>query len=327
MPAHIFCVDEINYQICLDRGLAAIPGFFRDDVNDGLLSRMALINKGDYIIFYIMKNKELKGMFQAKEKPFYDETPIWPDNENHQLYPYRVRFDITDYVFPKPINLSDIYDLKDQGLIWTFTLTRPTGKGNALFSITNNECDEIIKLFLKVNPFYSHATPISHPHIYCKPGFSHKLNFNEKGKPKYESTLMFCILEGIAEFRFDDIFGPYQDYVAYVPTTFNKEIDVLLIHENPFAKSEIINYTIIEVKNGQLDEKGLSQILKYEDWFIKKKANGDMTMIRSVVIASSFSKKVIDYLAKRKEYENKEMLLLKYDFDNQVLNLLPHSIT
>lgn len=110
---------------------------------------------------------------------------------------------------------------------------------------------------------------------------------------------MSLLLEGLVDSRFSEIFGPFEGYVAYVPTSFNKEIDILLIHNNTLHNDEIIGYTIIEVKNNTFDEKALSQILHYEDWFLKKKVNGDHNMIRTAAIAKSFSKTVTEYLQKR----------------------------
>ncbi len=327
MPVHIFAVDEENFKICTERGLAAIPGLIKDATNDSLLSRMAIIRKGDLLLFYVVGKKELRGVYKTKEKAFFDESKVWPENDKNQIYPYRVPFETSQFTFKNPIYLSDIYDLKDQGLIWTFTLHRPNGTPNALFSITKQEFDQVLKLFLKVNFFYQHPHPIPNPYPYFKPGISHKLTFDDSGKPKYEATLMSLLLDGFVDFRFTEIFGNYDDYVSYVPTSFNKEIDILLIHNNPLRKDEIIGYTIIEVKNGSFDEKALSQILRYEEWFLKKRVNGDHNMIRTVAIAKTFSKKVIDYLQKRKVYEGKSVLLLSADYNNEVLNLQNHCIT
>jgi hypothetical protein len=137
MPVHIFSVDETNFDICVRKGLAAIPGLIKDAINDSLLSRMSIIRKGDLLLFYIVGKKEIRGVYQAKEKAFFDVTPVWPENDKKQIYPYRVSFEASQFTFQNSISLSDIYDLKDQGLIWTFTLNRPNGTANALFSITN----------------------------------------------------------------------------------------------------------------------------------------------------------------------------------------------
>ena len=69
MAAHIFTVSEKNFQICIQRGLAAIPeakeGKSHDNIFDGLLSRIAAIKEDDYILMYIIGKKELRGVWQA----------------------------------------------------------------------------------------------------------------------------------------------------------------------------------------------------------------------------------------------------------------------
>lgn len=303
MAVHIFVVNEENYAICINRGLAAIPSREeKPNINDALISRMALIRKGDLILFYVIGKKELRGVFKVIEKPFYDKTEIWPPHQKDetQRYPFRVRFDNAKYSFNKYVSLSDIYDLKDNGKIWTFSLSRPNGTGNSLLSITFNEYKEIFNLFLKINPIYSIPQQIREPYRYYEPNLIDKLTLGDDNQPKYESTLMALLLDGFAAEKYKEIFGPYSDYIAYVPTSFNKEIDILLLHSNPLDEDQIIAYNIIEVKNSKYDKKGLAQLLKYEDWFLKKRVNGDHHMIRATAIASDFSSDVIKYLKAKK---------------------------
>lgn len=99
MAVHIFVLNEENYEKCILNGVAAIPYKNKANTMDALISRMALIREGDH-----------------------DTQKIWPQEE--QLYLLRIRIDNSKYVFPTPIQLSDIYDLRDTGKIWTFTLKR-----------------------------------------------------------------------------------------------------------------------------------------------------------------------------------------------------------
>lgn len=47
-----------------------------------------------------------------------------------------------------------------------------------------------------------------------------------------------------------------------------------------------------------------------------KKVHGDLNMVRTTAIASRFDNDVIDYIKKRKYYENKEIKLLKYSISS-----------
>lgn len=313
MAVHIFVVNEQNFNTCIRRGLAGIPNHEKDQYNDALISRMASIKKDDLVLFYITESKELHGIFRASDKPFFDSTPVWDNESNNRLYPYRVRIENSNYVFENPIKLNDVYDLKDNGLLWTFSLQRPgSGASNAMFSITNDEYQHLFRLFLKRNRFILPPHPIREPYPYHETNLLSQLHFTNELIPKYEYSLMALLLNGFSDDRFKNIFGDYDDFLGYIPTSFGREMDILLITHNPINKDEVIAYNIIEVKRDRFDEDGLVQLLQYEDWFLRKKVNGDFNMLRTTAIAKNFSEKVIDYVSKRTKYEGKSINLLTF---------------
>lgn len=314
MPVHIFVLDEANFEVCIRRGLAAVPNSLKNpNISDALISRMSMINKDDLILFYIIKKKELHGVYRALERPFFDPTQVWCEREDGQCYPFRIRIDNSDYTFKIPLKLSDIYDLRDKGIIWTFSLRRPAmTTTNAIFTISNSEYNQLLTLYLKLNPIYSLPRQIREPYPYFDPNLLDKLTVNKDYSPKYEYTLMALLLAAFAIWSFKDIFGNYSDFLSYVPTSFEKEIDILLIFNNPGARTETIAYNIIEVKRDSFDEAALNQLFQYEDWFLRKKVNGDYSMLRTTAIATSFSEGVKDYLVKREKYEGKRVKLLRY---------------
>jgi len=314
MAVHIFVVDETNYQMCIRTGLAAIPDSEKPNIQDALISRMALIRKNDFVLFYIIGKKELRGVYKVLECPFYDMTQVWAKTDDGQIYPLRIRIDNSDYTFSNPICLSDIYDLRDNGKIWTFALKRPTGTRNAMFSISDHEFEELFNLYLKLNPINFEPKQIKEPYRYFEPNLMDYLTINSDTlEPKYESTLMSLISQGLSKENFKDIFGNYHDYLSYIPTSFEKEIDMLLIFNNPRNLQQTIAYNIIEIKRDIFDEKALEQLLQYEDWFLRKKVNGDSTMLRTTGIAKKINKDVISYLKTRKQIENKKVILLEYE--------------
>lgn len=320
MAVHIFVVSEENYKICIRRGLAAIPGGTKPDINDQLISRMVMIRPDDRILFYIKGKKEIHGVYRAVDRVFYDEEPVWSIPEN-KAFPYRIKIDNSAYVFKQPLFLSDIYDLRDSGKLWTFSLERPSGRGNSMFAISDVEFEEIFQLFLKVNKVYSQPPHIKEPYRHIEPNSLTKLHFDKDGQPKYESTLVSLFLDSLSNGRYHELFGIYSDYLAYVPTSFQKEIDALLFHTHPNKDDLIVAYTIIELKREIFKEDGLSQLLRYEDWFLKKRVNGDSRAIRTVAIAKNFSEGVGEYLQKRELLEGKKAVLMKYTVVNNLLNL------
>ncbi len=313
MAVHIFTLTEDNYKICVQKGIVGIPepkdSRMHDNVFDGLLSRMACIKENDYILMYIINKKELRGVWQAEGMPYYDEEQIW----NDRVYPFRCKIKCSKYDFQKPLNLNDINDLRNNGKIWTWALQRPSGS-NSMFSISNTEFNILLNEFMKINPFSLGKSIIPQPSPFHENNIINMLH-TEKDKLKYEYTVMTYLNNDFSFRKHTDLFGNYIDFLCYVPTNLGKEIDALLLFENPNSK-EIISYDIIEVKRDVFDTNALAQLIDYESWFLQKKLSGDLNMIRTTAIAKSFSQDVIDYVNQRSNIEKKPIKLIKYTYAN-----------
>ena len=314
MAVHIFVTSEENYEICIRRGVVGIPepkeGKQHDNVFEGMLSRLSMIRENDYILMYIARSKELRGVWRADGAPFYDETQIWED----RLYPFRCRIKISEYCFDKALFLNDINDLRNNNKIWTWALERPSGS-NAMFSISENEFEIIVNEFLKINPFSQNIWRIVEPYPYHTSNIIDNVR-TEKNQLKYEYSVMTHLNHAFASGKFKDVFGNYTDYLCYVPTNLGREMDILLMYEHPKNHDLILSYDIIEVKRDDFDKNALIQLIDYESWFLQKKVSGDMKMLRTTAIAKSFTDEVIDYVTKRKMFENKPVKLVQYDFNN-----------
>lgn len=313
MAVHVFVTSRENFEICIRRGLAAIPGGTKPDVHDQLISRMVMIRPLDRILFYITGEKAIYGVYRAIDRPFFDDAAVWPQNEGGQTYPLRVRIENTDHVFEAPVFLSDIYDLRDSGRMWTFGLLRPSGTSNAMFAISDVEFEEVLKLFLQANYAVRAPQHIREPYRHVEPNLISRLTVGSGVRPKYEAGLAALFFDSLSRGLHESIFGPYSDYLAYVPTTFQKEIDAVLFHSLPGASLNIVAHTIVELKREQFDDNGLSQLLRYEDWFLKKRAGGNSRAIRTVAIARAFHADTIAYVNKRTRLEGKTVMLLAYD--------------
>lgn len=312
MPAHIFVLNETNFQQCIKRGLVGLPeakAGLRSEkyINDALLSRIALVKEGDYVLFYITGMKELRGIWKATGQAFYDERQVWED----KLYPFRFRLSSTEYSFEKPLRLHDIYDLQNTGKIWTFSLNRASG-ANAMFSISNSEFEILLQEYLKINPFTIHKNIIMEPYPVKSPNLYEHLHRTDKGQPQYEATLMALLLHDFTEGKYQNVFGNYTDCISYVPTNLGTEMDILLMFGNPQNPLQTMSYDVIEVKLDRFDGKALHQLIGYESWFIQKKVQGDINMVRTTAIASRFDADVIDYVQKREKFEDKKIKLLSH---------------
>ncbi len=320
MAVHIFTVSEENYKICVEKGLVALPeakeGQRHDNVVDGLLSRLSGIKEGDYVLMYVIKSKSLRGVWQVEGLPFYEELPVWKD----RVYPFRCRIKWSKYNFHNALKLDDINDLRNSGRIWTWSLERSTGT-NSMFSISNGEFLILLTEFMKINPFTTQKGIILQPYPYRKFNIVDNLHFKDNN-PKYEFTIMALLNAEFAKGAYTDVFGNYTDYLCYIPTNLGKEMDFLLMYDNPLSAGEVVSYDIIEIKRDEFDEDALSQLISYESWFLQKKVSGDSNMVRTTAIAKTFSADVIQYVSQRERIENKPIKLLQYTYDNGSLKLV-----
>lgn len=312
MSVHIFSVTEENYKICIQRGLVGLPEpketKKKNSTFDGLLSRLAVIREDDYILMYIIGKKELRGLWQAEGKAFYDTVPVWPD----RIYPFRCKIKCSRYNFDTALKLNDINDLRNTGMIWTWALQRASG-ANAMFSISNKEFELLLSKYMKINPFTMNRGIIQEPYPYHEYNLMDHVHL-EGGQPQYEYSIMALLNDAFSKQAYTDIFGNYTDYLSYVPTNLGKEMDILLMFGNPMADGLIASYDIIEVKRSEFGEDALAQLIGYESWFLHKKVSGDLKMVRTTAIARKFSDTVVDYVKKREIFEDKPIKLLTYDY-------------
>ena len=255
--------------------------------------------------------------------PFFDEKNIWGDKE--QDYPYRVCFEPSIRHFPRPINLSDILDLKDKGKIWTFDLGAMRLKNHN--PITTEESKELIRLLLRNNPIFHSVEGIPKPYPQKDTKLPLNLVTDSKGRIKYEGYLNAWFMRNFALGKMKEIIGEYADFLNYVPTSFNKVMDIFLTHVTSVDGVEILhNFTCIELKTNICVEENLNQIIKYENWLVRKLASGDNEMVQSILVGYDFHDKVLDYVRRRKLIEEKVVRLLKYRVDIDKNDITLHEV-
>jgi len=123
--------------------------------------------------------------------------------------------------------------------------------------------------------------------------------------------------------KLKEIIGEYRDYLNYVPTSFNKVMDIFLTHVTSVDGIDVLhNFTCIELKTGICTEENLNQIIKYENWLVRKLAGGDSEMVQSVLVGFDFQERVMEYVQKRKLIEEKTVRLLKYKVNSKQNDLI-----
>jgi hypothetical protein len=127
--------------------------------------------------------------------------------------------------------------------------------------------------------------------------------------------------------KLKELIGDYRDYLNYVPTSFNKVMDIFLTHVTTIDSVDILHkFTCMELKTGKISEEDLNQIIKYENWIVRKLADGDSEMVQSILVGFGFDERVLEYWRKRKAIEEKTVRLIKYKVNPQKNDLVLEEI-
>jgi len=308
MSNHIFLVSQENFKRCLEYGIYGGISHTLERINSEIIAGFEGIRPGDFIFFYV-KNIGVYGLWKATSRPFFDETNIWERKD--QLYPYRICIEPSIRDFSKPVVLSDILDLRDKGRIWSFDLGTFAKKSH--HPITTDAGKELIRLLLRNNPISHPLTPILKPYPTKATALPLKLETDGRGQIKIEGYLNAWFMRSFAQGKLRDLIGEYSDFLNFVPTSFNTVMDIFLNHVTSVDSVDIIHkFTCIEIKTGVCTEDELNQIIKYENWLIRRLADGDSEMVQSILVAFDFQDKVLEYVRKRKLIEEKTVRLVKY---------------
>ncbi len=308
MGNHIFLSSKENFQKCLRHGVYGGASHSLQRVNSEIIAEFEAIKPGDFIFFYV-RNIGIYGLWKATGRSSFDEKKIWDSSE--QQYPYRVCFEPIIRYFPKPIALSDVLDLGDKGRIWTFDLGSFRLKNHN--PITADEGKELIRLLLRNNPISYPLRSIPEPYPASTDSLPLAFETDAKGHMKYEGFLNAWFMRGFVNGRFKETIGEYRDFLNFVPTTFNKVMDIFLTHVTEVDGVDILHkFTCIELKTGICVEEDLNQIVKYENWLVRKLADGDSEMVQSILVGFDFNDKVMEYVRKRRLIEEKTVRLVRY---------------
>jgi hypothetical protein len=309
MGNHIFLASKDNFEKCLEHGVYGGISHSFERTNSEIISGFEAIRPGDFLFFYV-RNIGIYGLWQATSRPFFDqERNIW--GREDQVYPYRVCFEPSIREFHKPIALSDILDLRDKGKIWTFDLGTFTKKSHQ--PITTEEGKELIRLLLRNNPIFYPVRQIPTPLSVREEPLPLKLETDSKGHIRIEGYLNAWFMRSFAKGKLKRLIGDYHDFLNYVPTSFNTVMDIFLTHVTAIDGVDILhNFTCIELKTGICTEENLNQVIKYENWLVRKLASGDNEMVQSILVGFDFDDKVLEYVQKRRLVEEKTVRLLKY---------------
>jgi hypothetical protein len=315
MTGHIFLIGRDNFNIATSRGVYGVRQQTMPDTDAEVMASLEAIKPGDYVFFYV-SGIGLFGLWKASSEAFQDKS-FWPE------FPYKVIFEPVIREFNNPVAQSDILDLRDKGKLWTFDIaTSGRRKPKNHSPITADESKELIRLLLRNNPVFKPVRSLSQMYQISDAPLPDELIIDSHRRIKYEGLLNAALMKAFKRGKYKDVFGEYQDILNDVPTSFNTRMDIFLTHVTRVDGIDILHkYTCIELKTGTATESDLQQIVKYENWLVRKMAAGDVDMVQSVLIAADFGDSVLNYAKKRTAIEEKTVKLIKYRFEANNLTL------
>ncbi len=319
MAYHILMASRETFAVSMEKGVYGATASTRPATDAEIIASLCAIRPQDFVFFYV-KNEGIYGLWTVTHGPFYDERPLYSDPE--RSFPYRICFEPTIRHFAKPVALNDILDLRDKGKMWTFDLGAVTRKNH--YPITSQEGEEIIRLLLRNNPLHTPPGKIPSPYpVVQSRSLPLTLDSHAQGHLRYEGALTAWFTRCFTQGKLRDLVGDYRDVLNYVPTSFNTVMDLFLTHVTTLDSVDILHkFTCMELKTGTVKENDLHQIIRYENWLIRKLADGDSDMIQPILVGFEFDGKVLDYARKRQSIEEKSIRLMKYAVNEDHTDLI-----
>ncbi len=325
----IFIVNDNTWKEHNRVGIAAINDPLTTHPNNrqanaqrqSAIAEISGIRPGDILLFNRMVSEkhppELIGIFEATSKPYFDPSPLFPGAKYvNKTLPFRVEFKCI-HNFQNPINIDEIWALRDEGKVWTLQQSRGDAVGrHACVGITKMEA-KCIERLLKANNI------VEGPEIhYQKPikkrnPLPIEFRTDRQGQLHYEAALQALLLEDFADGRHKELFGNYDDFIANVPTGARKEIDILLLKYNG---DDILWYQILELKHYKFTMQELQKLISYEKWIIRTRARNPL-QVHPVAVASDFNDNVLDFVKRRRDYKERPIRLIKYYFHEKTKTL------
>ncbi|MEM3393898.1 MAG: EVE domain-containing protein [Candidatus Methanomethylicia archaeon] len=320
----IFIVDDNTWPEHLRAGIAAINKPPKIAGQQSAIAEIIGVKPGDLLFFNLRVSEihppQIIGLYEVTTYPYYDESPISPEAKfvgvvDKYRNPYRVGFKQV-VNFSKPLDMDQIWLLKDKGLIWSIQQSRGNAIGvHACISITVPEGKIISKMLKALNPIEEQPIRVPDPPSTRTP-LPINLSTDHDGSLHYESALDALLIKGLSEGEFKNILGDYDDFIPFFLTPARYEIDVLLLK---YDGDDILWYGIIETKAKQFTGKEIIRLINYENWFVRTKVISPI-QVHSIALAYDH-KEIIEYARKKKDYDNRGVKLVQYRFDENGLSL------
>jgi hypothetical protein len=319
MQYFLFTVTNTSWKEHLSTGIAAINNPGHDPTNrqgnaqkQKALCELAGIKKGDILFFYLQQEKKVMGLYEAVSEPFLDTKPLIKKGFINKKFPIRVAFK-QKVNFSIHLHMDEVWEIKDKGYFWSLQQQRGDTVGrHACVCLTKQDGEHLIRMFYEKNPVI--AKPIK---IRNKKHSSQKLPFdcdNYKSELHYEAVLQAILLNDLKKGKHKQVFGEYDYFVPFFPTSSQEEMDILLFKHD---SNGVMWYEILELKQGHFSTDELDKLMDYEEWLVNLLAGNNVRKVHSIGIANDFDDEVKKYLAGSIKYGLSKIRLVKYSFNKK----------
>lgn len=328
MPKYrIFKVDDNTWPEHNHVGIAAINDPHVNPTRQSLAQRQSAIAEisgirpGDIIFFNLMASNthppQIRGVLKAVSEPYYNPDPLYQGAEYiNRNFPFRIDFECITY-YPEPINFSEIWALRDKGKIWLLQQSRGDAVGrHACVGITKIEA-KLIERLLKMSNIKTSTISYNKPANIKKRPLPLDFRTDKPGVLHYEAVLQSLILEGLADGKYKDIFGEYDDFIPNALMGTGKEMDILILKYNG---DDILWYEILELKQNKFTMEELQKLIIYEKEIIQSRAENPL-QVYPIAVAADFDEGVKKFVKGREDYKERPIRLVKYTFNSQTKEL------
>lgn len=285
------------------------------------IAEISGIREDDVFFFNCMRSPshppQILGIYEAASRPYFDTRPLYPGAIHvHDRISLRIEFRCLQN-FPNPVNLDQLWGLKERGKIWTIQQSRGDVLGrHACNSIATDEAKEITKILMANNPIV--GTNKDYMRIRADVGLNRiqkeelpfDLRQGAQGQLHYEASAQALILEGLADGRYQDVFGDYDEFIPFVSTGAQTEIDLLLLKH---FEGDIVWFNVVELKGSTFSMAELQRLIDYEKWIIQTRAQSPL-QVHPIGVGANFSEDVIRFVRERTRYRDRAIRLLEYTF-------------
>ncbi len=293
----------------------------------GILSNILNVRDEDIIFFYL-EGEGFKGIYRAKESPFFDATALESVPASR---PFRIKIECLHH-FDQAVPENALFaNLERQGIFWLWYHNKIRRTGRGCTPLDPDARDTLIELLIRYNNGKEaekafHPAPYPNSYNISELRSFRVLHDANSGSINYEGALEAMMMSAFREKRstVSHIFGDFANlewFANQIPYHVSgKTIDMMLYHRSKEFLGIDSRYkiSILELKRGVASIDTMKQLLTYCEWAADHLAKGDSHLIQPVIVAYDFDDSALsllhsDYFSINPTFKKPQMIRYRYN--------------